>query len=166
MPKHAHKESADELAHRWTAEWKNGIQETGIRPGFIKIGVDQGPLSDINRKLVHAAARCHLKSGLTIAGHTGDGKAALEQVEILRHEGVSPSAWIWVHAQNERNPDIHRDVARSGAWVEFDGIAPNSIDRHVKLVRRVEDVLGRGWENHVEGRFAALKRYSTSSSRR
>ena len=119
-------------------EWQNGIEDTGIRPGFIKIGVDKGKLSNINSKLVHAAARCHLKTGLIIAGHTGDGIAALDQVKILLKEGVSPRAWIWVHAQNERNLNVHVDVARSGAWVEFDGIGPKSIDRHVELVQSMK----------------------------
>ena len=73
LPTHAHRESADELAKRWTAEWREGIEGTGVRPGFIKIGVDGGPLTDINRKLVQAAARCHLRTSLTIAGHSGDG---------------------------------------------------------------------------------------------
>jgi phosphotriesterase-related protein len=134
LPRHAHQESADELASRWIDEWLRGIEGTGIRPGFIKIGVDGGPLTEVNRKLVRAAARCHLETGLTIAGHTGDGKAALEQVALLREEGVSPSAWIWVHAQNERNAELHLQAARAGAWVEFDGVGPDSIDRHVDLV--------------------------------
>jgi phosphotriesterase-related protein len=134
LPEHAYLESAGELAKRWTTEWKDGIEGTDVRPGFIKIGVDGGPLPDVNRKLVQAAARCHLKTGLTIAGHTGDGKAALEQVDVLRKEGVSPSAWIWVHAQNERNSEVHLRVARAEGWVEFDGVGPNSIDRHVELV--------------------------------
>jgi phosphotriesterase-related protein len=138
LPGHAHHESANELAQRWTAEWNDGIDATGIRPGFIKIGVDAGPLTEVNRKLVQAAARCHRNTGLTIAGHTGDGTAALEQVDVLRKEGVSPSAWIWVHAQNERNPDVHLQVARAGAWVEFDGVGPNSIDQHVELVRTMQ----------------------------
>ena len=139
LPKHAYSESVDELAKRWTAEWQEGIEGTGVRPGFIKIGVDAGPLTNVNRKLVQAAARCHLKTGLTIAGHTGDGKAALEQVDVLKKEGVSPSAWVWVHAQNERNSELHIQVARAGAWVEFDGIGPASIDRHVELVKRMRD---------------------------
>ena len=135
LPQHAFRESADELAKRWTAEWHDGINGTGIRPGFVKIGVDAGELTDVNRKLVEAAARCHLQTGLTIAGHTGDGKAALQQVDILEKSGVSPSAWIWVHAQNERNTEIHQQIARAGAWVEFDGVGPASIDRHVEMVK-------------------------------
>ncbi len=60
IPKHAYSESAEELASRWINEWKNGIGSTGIKPGFIKIGVDDGPLSDIDKKLVEAAALTHL----------------------------------------------------------------------------------------------------------
>ena len=44
----------------------------------FKIGVDAGPLSDIDRKLVEAGALCHLATGLTLAIHTGNGVAALE----------------------------------------------------------------------------------------
>jgi phosphotriesterase-related protein len=170
LPPHAHQESADRLAERWTSEWKDGIADTGIQPGFIKIGVDGGPLTEINRKLVQAAARCHLKTGLTIAGHTGDGQAALEQVEVLRKEGVSPSAWIWVHAQNERNPEIHRQVARAGAWVEFDGVGPSSIERNVELVKNMKraELFSRvlishdaGWYSVGEPRGGTVRGYDT-----
>ena len=134
VPAHAYGESADQLAARWVREWEEGIEGTGIRPGFIKIGVDKGPLSEIDRKLVRAAARAHLKTGLSIAAHTGDGTAALEELNVLRQEGVHGSAWIWVHAQNERDPEVHARAAQQGAWLEFDGIRPKSLDRHVALV--------------------------------
>src|SRR3954454_20486394 len=35
LPDHAHIESAKELAARWLREWRDGIEGTGIRPGFI-----------------------------------------------------------------------------------------------------------------------------------
>jgi phosphotriesterase-related protein len=170
LPAHAFQETADQLAGRWLHEWREGIEGTGIRPGFIKIGVDGGPLTDINRKLVQAAARTHLQSGLTIAAHTGDGQAALEQLEILRAEGVSPSAWIWVHAQNEQNGDLHVRAGRQGAWVEFDGVAPQSIDRHVGLVEtmRKHELLDRvlishdaGWYSVGEPRGGDFRPYDT-----
>ncbi|HRE82803.1 MAG TPA: hypothetical protein PLN52_17290, partial [Opitutaceae bacterium] len=31
--------TAEQVSERWIAEWKNGIGDTGIRPGFIKLGV-------------------------------------------------------------------------------------------------------------------------------
>ena len=170
LPEHAQRESADELARRWALEWKDGIEGTGIRPGFIKIGVDAGPLTVVNRKLVQAAARCHLKTGLPIAAHTGDGNAALEQVEVLRLEGVSPSAWIWVHAQNESNAEIHQRAAKAGAWVEFDAVGPASVDRHVDLVKkmRAAHLLDRvlvshdaGWYSVGEPRGGKIRGFET-----
>jgi phosphotriesterase-related protein len=139
LPGHARVESADALAARWLREWREGIEGTGVRPGFIKIGTDARPLPGVNRKLVRAAARAHLASGLTVAAHTGDGRAAMEQLDVLRAEGVDASAFVWVHAQNERDPDLHAKAAAAGAWVEFDGVAPGSVERHVGLVRSLKE---------------------------
>ncbi len=156
LPKHAQDETADQLAKRWLAEWTAGIEGTGIRPGFIKIGVDGGRLTDISRKLVQAAARVHLQSGLTIACHTGDGTAAMEEMDILRAEGVDPAAWIWVHAQNERDVRLHEQAAARGGWVEFDGIDTRTIDRHVELIMHMSrrGLLSRVLVSHDAGWYS------------
>lgn len=135
VPAIARQETAEQLASRWTREFQEGIDGTGIRPGIIKIGVDPGPLSEIDAKLVRAAAKTHLRTGLTIASHTGDGTAALEELEILKREGVHPGAFIWVHAQTETNGQFHLKAAQQGAWVEFDGISEGSADKHLQLVK-------------------------------
>lgn len=145
LPPHALAEAEDKLAARWTAEWRDGIDGTGVRPGFMKIGVDAGPLSDVHRKLVRAAARAHRATGLTVAVHTGDGRAAMDQLAELKKEGVLPEAWVWVHANSERDRDLHLRAAREGAWVEFDGVAEATIQQHVELVLalRRNELLGR-----------------------
>ena len=76
LPAHAFKESARDLAQRWIDEQRRGIDGTAIQPGFMKIGVDPGGLSDVDRKLVEAAAIAHKATGLPIASHTVDGVAA------------------------------------------------------------------------------------------
>jgi phosphotriesterase-related protein len=88
-----------------------------------------------------------------IAAHTGDGAAAMQELEILREEGVAPSAFIWVHAQNEPDAALHAKAAERGAWIEFDGIGPRTIDRHVGLVRamRSRGLLGRVLLSHDAG---------------
>ncbi len=141
VPPQAHSETADQLAARWTAEFRDGIEGTGIRPGLLKIGVDKGRLSSLDRKLIVAAARCHRQTGLPIGVHTGDGAAALDILETLKAEGVSPSAYLWIHAQNEGDRAVHVKAAEAGAWVEFDGIGPPALDGHVEAVT---DMIGRG----------------------
>lgn len=134
LPPHAFSETPDQLATRWVAEWREGINGTGIKPGFIKIGVDPGPLSDVDRKLVQAAARTHLQTGLTIACHTGEAKAALEVLEVVKSEGVDPSALIIVHADAILDEQVHERLAREGAWVEYDAIGAKPISEHVRLI--------------------------------
>ncbi len=152
VPDHAYDESAAELADRWLAEWTDGVDGTGVRPGFIKTAVDGGPLSDIDRKLVRAAAKTHTESGLTIAVHTsGNVPAAREQLAVLDEEGVDPSAWIWVHAQNVDDVDALAEAAEQGAWIEFDGLAPgDEIEHHLELVQAMQerDVLDRVLLSH------------------
>ncbi len=46
LPPHAYTEPAEALAERWVKEWQDGIDGTGIRPGFVKISVDGAPLKD------------------------------------------------------------------------------------------------------------------------
>ena len=153
VPGHAYEETVDQLADRWTAEWEAGIEDTGILPGFIKSGVDSGPLSEIDAKLVRAAARTHLRTGLTMAVHTGGGEAALAELEILEEEGVAPSAWIWVHAQTEKDAEVHTRVAEAGGWLSFDGIGPTSIGQHADFVAemKLRGFLGRVMISHDAG---------------
>lgn len=134
LPAHAFTETADRLASRWTAEAERGIDGTSIRPAFMKIGVDEAPLSEIDAKLVRAAAITHSRTGLPIASHTGTGAAAMAELDILERSGVPLTSFIWVHAQNERDTTFHIQAARRGAWVEFDGISVTSVARHVELV--------------------------------
>jgi phosphotriesterase-related protein len=134
LPPHAFTETPQQLAARWIRECEQGIDGTGIMPGFMKIGVDAGPLSEVDAKLVRAAAIAHKATGLPIAAHTGNGVAALEEIDILERDGVPLSAFIWVHAHSEQDGALHQKAAARGAWVEFDGLAPKSVDRHVALV--------------------------------
>ena len=138
FPSHVHTETAKELADRWIKEWVSGIDGTGVKPGFIKSGVDTFPLSVAQQKVIEAAAITHLATGLTIAVHTGNGAAAMEEIRLLKAQGVSPGAWIWVHAQNEKDPEFHKRAAREGGWVEFDGVNLKSKQQHIDFLREMK----------------------------
>ena len=155
LPKHAFSESAEQLAARWIREFEQGIDGTDIRPAFMKIGVDEAPLSEVDGKLVQAAARTARATGLPIASHTTTGAAAMAELELLDRAKVPSTAFIWVHAHNERDTSFHTRAAKAGAWVEFDGLSDTSVERHVELVRRMktEGLLRRVLVSHDAGWF-------------
>lgn len=139
LPEYAFIETADQLASRWIKEWKAGIGNTGIKPGFIKIGVEKGKLSDLHKKLIIAAARTHLETGLTVASHTGPAIPAFEQIDILKNEGVSPEAFIWVHAQVEKDLNLHVKAARMGAWIGLDGLDDNNVSDYILMIKNLRE---------------------------
>jgi phosphotriesterase-related protein len=132
LPKWAFSETAEQLANRWIAEFEKGIESTGIRPGFIKNGVNSGKLSEVHQKLTKAAALTHLKTGLTICSHTGPALPAREEIDILKKSGVHPSAFVWVHANG--SAEELEDVGKSGCWISLDGVNTDNIARHVELI--------------------------------
>jgi len=136
-----------EIARFWIDEAKNGIENSGIRPGFIKIGVNNMVLSEKDKKLVEAACRTHLATGLTIMSHTGLGEAALAQLKILKKFGVDPSAFIWTHAYRETSDERFMEIYRMGAWIALDGIrAGKSMDQ---IVTRLKYLKSQGALNRV-----------------
>ncbi|MBX3253717.1 MAG: hypothetical protein KF862_06205 [Chitinophagaceae bacterium] len=153
LPEHAYTETAKQLAARWIEEWKNGIRNTGIRPGYIKSGVDTHPLSDMQRKLVEAAALTHLSTGLAFGIHTGNGLAALEELNIIKAAGAKPAAWIWVHAQNEPDRTLHTSIARQGGWISFDGFNKNALAQYVSFLKdmKAEQLLHKALISHDAG---------------
>ncbi len=133
-PDYARTESPDQLAVRWVNEWQDGIDGTGVRPGFIKIGVNNGPLSDLDKKLVRAACLTHKQTGLTIACHSGGNGAIADEMTILKEEGVSGKALVWVHAQNENDLALVKQAVEFGVWVSFDKVNHNSIKNDINRV--------------------------------
>lgn len=123
MPEHALEETARELADRWIDEFKNGIEDTGIRPGFIKISVKgEGPLSELHQKIVRAAGLAHQETGLTIVSHSPGDQPAQAQVDLLKEMEISPSAWVWTHAQGG-TLEKQITLGNEGAWISLDNFS-------------------------------------------
>jgi phosphotriesterase-related protein len=158
LPPHAFTETADQLADRWVRDYETGIDQTGIKPGFMKISVNPGPLSELHRKLITAAARTHKRTGLTIYSHTGPYVPAFEQIEVLKQEGVSPSAFVWVHAQGNNMVHYARAV-REGAWVSLDGLDSSNVDSYAQtlLLMKENKFLHRTLLSHDAGWYDPAK---------
>ncbi|HEY0506213.1 MAG TPA: hypothetical protein VGD42_22230 [Lysobacter sp.] len=178
IPPYVLQETDEALAARWIGEWNDGIDGTGVRPGLVKLGIEGDPLTDVERKVLRAAARTHLRTGLVIAAHTGpwgevepgrNARCAFAQLELLEAAGVAPSAWIWVHAQNEAQGSQHVLAARRGGWVSFDGFRPGQERTYVELIGRMraERLLDRvlvsqdaGWYNAGQPRGGEFKPFA------
>jgi len=142
LPSWALEAPAEALADRWVAEWREGINHTGIKPGFVKIAVNPGPLIPVQQRIVRAAALTHLDTGLLVASHAGHAVAAHQSLDIVEAAGMDPARYVIVHANNIEDLAQHVELARRGAWLEYDGLRPDSMDWHAHLVT---EMLDRGY---------------------
>jgi predicted metal-dependent phosphotriesterase family hydrolase len=138
VPKHAHEESVAQLAARWIGEWKNGIEDTGVKPGFVKIGVDEIPetaaqLSAIDAKLVRAAAQTSRETGLSVTCHTGGGPSGYAAARLFLEERGDPARLVVAHSDGH-GYEYNRKIAALGSWVSFDGIGYRTPEEHLKIV--------------------------------
>lgn len=157
LPNFAFSESARELADRWVNEVDHGIEETGIYPGFIKIAVNEGAaLSDMDKKLVRAAAITHLETGLLIVSHTGPWNTAKAEIDVLKESGVDVSNFVWVHAQAENDFSNYLKAYEEGVWrISLDGIAwdvPGHLERIVYC--KENDIMNRVMLSHDAGWYS------------
>jgi phosphotriesterase-related protein len=158
LPEEAHTMTADEMAGIWISEWENGIEDSGIKPGFIKIAVPgDSVLSPVHEKLVRAAAKTHLATGLTINAHTGPDAPAMEEIKILKEEGVDPSALVWTHAQGG-TPEGHIAAAKEGCWVSLDNVMTDNIHGYVQMLLNMKqnNLLSHVLISHDAGWYDAI----------
>lgn len=137
-----------ELADIWIRELCQGIEDTDVMAGFIKIAMsDDGPTKPEIRSL-KAAAKASLATGAVIASHTANGDVARQQMDLLEAEGLDLSRFIWVHANLEPNTDNHAEAAARGAYVEFDAVGADWQDQEA-LLQVALKLIDAGYENRI-----------------
>lgn len=172
LPAYIQAVSVESIAATWQSEFENGIGDTGIRPGFIKLGVDKGPLDPIELNLLKAAIIVSKNTGLPIAIHSGDGIAAADEMAHAISEGLPADKLIWVHAQNGTNEE-RRKMAEAGVWISLDGVNENNIVDYSKYILFLKEnmLLSRlllshddGWSVDSNGSYEKLSLFKNGNT--
>jgi phosphotriesterase-related protein len=147
LPSKIREMSASQIAQAWINEARNGIDGSGIKPGFMKIALDNVPFSDNIRKILEAAVITYKETGLPVGVHTSNGGApAKEQIAFFRSKNLPLEKWIWIHAQIEPDISVHAEAAKQGAWISFDGISRSNMEEYRE---RLESMKKRNLLQHV-----------------
>ena len=97
------------------------VKRSLAKAGVIKIASDYQVIDRATCVAIEAAAIAHRATGAPILTHTEMGTMGLEQLRLLEAHGVPPETVILSHM--DRNPDLflHSEIARTGAFLEYDG---------------------------------------------
>ncbi|MCC6850122.1 MAG: phosphotriesterase [Deltaproteobacteria bacterium] len=115
----------EEIAAIYIKEITEGIGDTGIRAGAVKIATGAHAISGYERKLVQAGARAARETGVPLISHTQEASCGHEQIDLVTGEGVPAGRLVVGHSDGIDDHAYHRSLAERGAFVGFDrfGIA-------------------------------------------
>ena len=111
--------SPDAVAGMFIKELTEGIDNTGIKAGIIKVVTGGSRISREEHELLLAAAKASVATEAPIITHT-EGILGDEQQRILTSAGVPAQRIIIGHSCISRNFDYHMRIARGGAYLAFD----------------------------------------------
>ncbi len=114
--------SEADLAARIVAEFTDGVDGSGIRPGLIGEVGCSWPLEAAERKVLRASARAQRETGAALSIHPGrDPRAPFEIIEVLRDAGADLTRTVMCHVDRTigDRPTLRR-LAASGIVIEFD----------------------------------------------
>lgn len=113
--------STDALAQLMIDDITSG--EHGVRPGIIgEIGVGSDYIDPREERVLRAAARAHLATGLSIAIHQQRVFTGPDALTILQQEGVSPERVIFCHMDSITDSSVHQEAVDLGVWLSYDRI--------------------------------------------
>jgi phosphotriesterase-related protein len=110
----------EDIAAIYIKEITEGVGDTGIRAGAVKIATGAHTVSDYERKLVQAGARAARETGVPLISHTQEGSCGHDQIDIVTAEGVPAERLVVGHSDGIDDHDYHRGLAERGAFVGFD----------------------------------------------
>src|SRR5918998_5633312 len=160
IPNWAHASSEAALREWMIGELTGEIEASGVRAGWIKVSAGDDGITATETRILRAAAGTTAVNA-AIGSHTIRGRVVRDQLDIIEEAGYPPERFVWIHAHLEPDFGLNLELARRGAWIEYDGIGDGSTDDgfFVERVLRVLDAgLGdrlllsqdRGWYDPAE----------------
>jgi phosphotriesterase-related protein len=125
-------------------EMTQGIGETGVRAGVIKIGTGPGAIDVVAERLFEAAARAALTTGAAVITHTSAVEQAVWHLDALCSAGLPAERILISHMGAAQHVDELLEVARAGSLMGIDKVGFIARRSNAELADLVRDACAAG----------------------
>jgi phosphotriesterase-related protein len=115
-----------EIYELFVKEVTEGIENTGIKAGVIKIATGLDTISPYETMVFKAAARVQRECKVPIITHTEAGTMGPEQADLLISEGADPKHIMIGHAGGCADMRYHTNILDRGVYLAFDRMGLDS----------------------------------------
>lgn len=141
--------SINELTDFVIREVEEGLEGTPFKAGQVKFGTGYNRITPLEEKTLRAVARAHHETKAPLHSHTEVGTMGLEQIELLRSEKVNLSFLSLGHMDRNPDPYYHEQIARTGAFLSFDGIAKIKYAPESTRIQLILELVRKGYEDQI-----------------
>jgi phosphotriesterase-related protein len=141
--------AVEEITAIYVKELTEGIGDTGIRAGLIKVATGAHAISKYETKLLTAAGRAAREVGCPVITHTDEASLGLEQIAILVGEGVPEHRILVGHSDGRDDHAYHRSLADAGAYVGFDRFGIETLIPDEKRIDSVAKMVEAGYARSI-----------------
>jgi phosphotriesterase-related protein len=139
----------EEIEAIYFKELTEGIGNSGIRAGIVKVATGAHKITDYERKLLTAGGRAAARVGCPVLTHTDEAELGLEQIAILSAQGVPAQRILVGHSDGRDDHAYHRSLADQGAYVGFDRFGIEPIISDEKRIDSVCKMVEAGYARSV-----------------
>lgn len=141
--------SDTELVDELVGDLTEGIDETGVRAGVVKIGTSHNKVTEDEARMFQAAAKAQRQTGAPISTHTTAGTMARAQVDMLRDAGADLERVIIGHLDRRLDWDEHLAVARSGVYLGYDCISKEQYQPDASRIDFIVRLIDEGFGDRI-----------------
>lgn len=141
--------SINELADFVIQEIEEGLEGTGVPGGQVKFGTGYNRITPLEEKTLRAVARAHHETKAPIHSHTEAGTMGLEQIELLKSEGINLEYMSFGHMDRNPDPFYHEKIAKTGAFLSFDGISKIKYAPESTRIGCIFELVKKGYEDQI-----------------
>jgi phosphotriesterase-related protein len=134
-----------ELSDWMLRELQGEIEGSGVQAGWIKLSAGDDGLTSCETKVLRAAATAGRQTNAVIGSHTIRGRVVREELDIIEAVGYDAARFIWIHTQAEPDFKLHLEIARRGAWLEYDAIGNPDVAGDEYYIINIQRLLEAGF---------------------
>ena len=138
----------EEVAEHYVAELREGIADTGIRPGAIKAATGL-EVTDAERRMLTGAALAQRDTGVAIITHTESSRHGDVQQDIFDSSGADLARVLIGHQDEQAEVAPIRKLAERGTFVGIDRIGLELLAPDERRADHVATLVREGLTSHV-----------------
>ena len=140
-----------ELVRVMVDDIEKGMQGKAVKAGIIKVATDDTlGLTENNIRVLKAAAKAHLETGVPITTHSNaKQKTGLLQQDIFEEAGVNLKNVVIGHVGDSNDIGFLEEVLGRGSFIGMDRFGDNNFNPLRKRIDTLVKMIKRGHESHI-----------------